>query len=49
MQNGEEITILLNTDEWERAQESGAYPLVDDATLSANQERRVRFFGYLGN
>ncbi|WP_162819925.1 hypothetical protein [Kordia sp. SMS9] len=43
------MTILLSASGFEIAQQLGQYPLLDDGSLEANQERQVQFKGFINN
>jgi hypothetical protein len=49
MENGKDIALSLSASELAAAQLLGEYPLIEDGMLSVNQERRLRFKGFINN
>ncbi|AXG70375.1 hypothetical protein KORDIASMS9_02614 [Kordia sp. SMS9] len=49
IETNEDMTILLSASGFEIAQQLGQYPLLDDGSLEANQERQVQFKGFINN
>ncbi|WP_299103872.1 hypothetical protein [uncultured Tenacibaculum sp.] len=49
IQNNSDMTVSLSNSEFEAAQQSGKYPLVNDSSLNTNEERQVQFKGYIDN
>ncbi len=48
-ENGNNITVSLSASELEMAQQSGEYPLVNDASLGINQKEKIQFKGFINN
>lgn len=49
IQNNSDITVPLSDSLFERARQSGQYPLVYGSSLRVNQQRQMRFIGYIDN
>lgn len=49
LENGNNITIQLSSEEFEGLQEFGQYPLIEDGILGLNEEREIQFRGFIDN
>ncbi|WP_299246436.1 hypothetical protein [uncultured Aquimarina sp.] len=49
IQNGTDMTISLSSSEIVSSTQLGQYPLVNDNSLGVNQERQIRFKGFINN
>ena len=48
-ETGVDYSILLSTNQFILAQETGRYPLVNDASFGLNEEYTLQFKGYINN